>query len=145
MARRHFSWTMEARFINCGKARCRSCPHGPYWYGRRKVGGRVETRYFGREYPQVKAAPPPPPPRPGEPARKPPHRHDAIHNSMTATAALAKEIMGILPNAVITLMSLNALYRQLIMVHHPDRGGDRDTMSRINSAYAYLVRMFRGE
>lgn len=145
MARRHESWTMEARFVRCGKARCKTCPHGPYWYGYRKAGNRTQTRYFGREYPQMKAAPPPPPPRPGGPARTKPHPHDAIHSPMTATAALAKDILGLVPDQPLRKPMLDALYRVLVMKHHPDRGGDKDVMCRINSAYAYLVRMLRGE
>lgn len=37
--------------VNCGKDRCRSCPHGPYWYAYWKEDGRTRSRYIGRHLP----------------------------------------------------------------------------------------------
>ena len=38
-------------YVKCGKERCRSCPHGPYWYAYWKEGGRTRSRYIGRHLP----------------------------------------------------------------------------------------------
>lgn len=43
--------------VRCGKESCRSCPHGPYWYAYFREGGRMRSRYIGRELPEdVQAA-----------------------------------------------------------------------------------------
>lgn len=35
--------------VRCGKRTCTTCPHGPYWYGYWREGGRLRSRYVGRE------------------------------------------------------------------------------------------------
>lgn len=35
--------------VNCGKPGCARCPHGPYWYAYWREGGRVRSRYIGRQ------------------------------------------------------------------------------------------------
>ena len=35
--------------VRCGKAGCRSCPHGPYWYAYWSKGGRTKSAYVGKE------------------------------------------------------------------------------------------------
>lgn len=35
--------------VRCGKPACKSCPHGPYWYAYYRDGGRLRSRYIGRE------------------------------------------------------------------------------------------------
>lgn len=37
--------------ISCGRPGCTKCPHGPYWYAYWREGGRVRSRYIGRELP----------------------------------------------------------------------------------------------
>lgn len=37
--------------VRCGKERCTSCPHGPYWYAYWKEDGRTRKRYIGRHLP----------------------------------------------------------------------------------------------
>lgn len=37
--------------VRCGKASCTSCPHGPYWYAYYRDGGRLRSRYIGRDLP----------------------------------------------------------------------------------------------
>lgn len=37
-----------------------------------------------------------------------------------------------------TLEELKAEYKKLVMIHHPDRGGDLATMQEINAEYDYL-------
>ena len=42
--------------VRCGKQRCTSCPHGPYWYAYFREGGKLRSRYIGRDLPSdVKA------------------------------------------------------------------------------------------
>ena len=36
------------QFVRCGKAGCTRCPHGPYWYAYWREGGRVRSRYLGK-------------------------------------------------------------------------------------------------
>lgn len=38
--------------VNCGKAGCTRCPHGPYWYAYWREDGRVRTKYVGKELPE---------------------------------------------------------------------------------------------
>lgn len=37
--------------VRCGKPNCKSCPHGPYWYAYFRDGGRLRSRYIGKELP----------------------------------------------------------------------------------------------
>jgi hypothetical protein len=41
--------------VRCGKPGCTRCPHGPYWYAYWREGGRVRTRYIGRDLPDSAA------------------------------------------------------------------------------------------
>jgi len=34
--------------VPCGKANCRKCPHGPYWYARYWSRGKMRERYVGK-------------------------------------------------------------------------------------------------
>ena len=43
--------TYRQELVRCGKERCRSCPHGPYWYAYWKEEGRTRKRYIGRHLP----------------------------------------------------------------------------------------------
>ncbi len=38
-------------FVRCGRANCKSCPHGPYWYAYYREGKRLRSRYIGRDLP----------------------------------------------------------------------------------------------
>ena len=40
--------TYQLEMVRCGKSRCRSCPHGPYWYQYWKEGGRTKSKYIGK-------------------------------------------------------------------------------------------------
>jgi hypothetical protein len=48
-------------FVRCGKCgRCAEGPaHGPYWYLYTRRGGRLTSRYIGKQLPAVGAAPGP--------------------------------------------------------------------------------------
>lgn len=42
--------TYEARWVQCNNKRCRTCPHGPYWYALVNVSGQKKiTRYVGKQ------------------------------------------------------------------------------------------------
>lgn len=41
--------TYQFERVRCGKARCKSCPHGPYWYAYFRNNGRVVSKYIGKE------------------------------------------------------------------------------------------------
>ena len=43
--------TFRQQSVRCGKEGCTRCPHGPYWYAYWREGGRVRSRYIGRELP----------------------------------------------------------------------------------------------
>jgi hypothetical protein len=49
--------TFRQELVRCGKRNCARCPHGPYWYAYWREGGRVRSRYVGKELPG--SAPPP--------------------------------------------------------------------------------------
>ena len=41
--------SFRKEYVRCGKPGCKSCPHGPYWYAYYREGGRLKSRYIGRE------------------------------------------------------------------------------------------------
>lgn len=41
--------TYQLEKVNCGKPNCEKCPHGPYWYGYRRVNGKLVSFYIGKE------------------------------------------------------------------------------------------------
>jgi hypothetical protein len=45
------SITYRQEKISCGK-NCRGCPHGPYWYGYRREGGKTRSKYIGKSLSQ---------------------------------------------------------------------------------------------
>jgi len=195
-------WTVTQESVKCGKKGCKKCPHGPYFYGYKKVDGKMQKRYFGKIKPDVihkdeetpkkttkakaksagqskggkagngmggkngskatqegkreargnKTQTPPPPKKPqagkASPKKevKKPHPHDVIFNKGTANGKVACEILGILPAVFETMTKdhLDKVYRDLLKLHHPDRGGDKEVCSRINEAYSYLKRLVRG-
>ena len=40
--------TYRLERISCGK-NCKGCPHGPYWYGYWREGGKTRSKYIGKE------------------------------------------------------------------------------------------------
>lgn len=54
------NYLYELRMIKCGNKRCKSCPHGPYWYLKGVTRhGQKFTRYLGKSRPEeVTAAQP---------------------------------------------------------------------------------------
>ena len=47
--------TYRLETVRCGKPGCASCPHGPYWYAYYRDGGKLRSRYIGKERPDVDA------------------------------------------------------------------------------------------
>lgn len=43
--------TYRQESVRCGKPGCRTCPHGPYWYAYFREGGKLRSRYIGRDLP----------------------------------------------------------------------------------------------
>lgn len=39
---------LRKHHVRCGKASCRRCPHGPYWYAYWWEDGRRRSRYLGK-------------------------------------------------------------------------------------------------
>ena len=44
--------TYRLEHVKCGKNTCTRCPHGPYWYAYWREGGRLRSRYIGRNLPE---------------------------------------------------------------------------------------------
>jgi hypothetical protein len=51
--------TFRQEMVRCGRATCRRCPHGPYWYAYWREGGRLRSRYIGKQLPQAPGSPGP--------------------------------------------------------------------------------------
>ena len=43
--------TLRQETVRCGKKGCTRCPHGPYWYAYWREGGKMRSRYVGKELP----------------------------------------------------------------------------------------------
>lgn len=123
----------RCKWVKCGKAGCRSCPHGPYWYERwRDDESKCHERYKGKGDPREDAE------EPAVTPPQPPHPHDAIFDSRQSSRQLALEIMGA-PSDIL-IGGLKTLYRRLMLLHHPDRGGEEIVCKRIICAYEYLTK-----
>ena|SRR3989442_15903919 len=44
--------TYRQERVRCGRENCTRCPHGPYWYAYWREGGRLRSRYIGKEPPE---------------------------------------------------------------------------------------------
>jgi hypothetical protein len=44
--------TYRQERVRCGRPNCGRCPHGPYWYAYWREGGRLRSRYIGKELPK---------------------------------------------------------------------------------------------
>jgi hypothetical protein len=45
--RRGGAITYRQELVSCGKG-CKGCPHGPYWYGYWREGGKTRSKYIGK-------------------------------------------------------------------------------------------------
>jgi hypothetical protein len=43
--------TYRQERVRCGREGCAGCPHGPYWYAYWREGGRLRSRYIGKDRP----------------------------------------------------------------------------------------------
>jgi hypothetical protein len=43
--------TFRQETVRCGRPNCTRCPHGPYWYAYWREGGRLRSRYIGKQLP----------------------------------------------------------------------------------------------
>src|SRR5436190_24256262 len=43
--------TYRQEQVRCGRENCTRCPHGPYWYAYWREGGRLRSRYIGKDLP----------------------------------------------------------------------------------------------
>jgi len=43
------SVTYRLEKVSCGK-NCKGCPHGPYWYGYWREGGKTHSKYIGKNF-----------------------------------------------------------------------------------------------
>jgi hypothetical protein len=53
--RREGHWTLRLEFVKCGRGSCHCAGdrgHGPYWYAYRKQGGKLTSRYVGKDVDQ---------------------------------------------------------------------------------------------
>jgi hypothetical protein len=45
--------TFRQESVRCGRESCTRCPHGPYWYAYWREGGKLRSRYIGKQLPSV--------------------------------------------------------------------------------------------
>lgn len=43
--------TYRQERVRCGREGCAKCPHGPYWYAYWREGGKLRSRYIGKDRP----------------------------------------------------------------------------------------------
>lgn len=124
-------WTYQLRYVRCGRPNCRPCSigfgHGPYWYAYQRQGGRVRSRYVGKNLPADAFAKAPAP----EPEID---QRWVFRGRMDGKTAL--RILGF--TSYPDQATLSKRWRQLVYLHHPDHGGDVRICAAINVAYGYL-------
>ncbi len=136
------AWTMSFRYIRCGSTGCKTCNlfdgHGPYWYGHeRQPGGKVKSKYFGRKYPPadiVERGYRQPVPNYSKPEPTPIADRWSRGKRMDYNTALRIMDFSRTPSRAVLQMR----YRELMLEHHPDHGGDGRIAVAVNLAYAYL-------
>jgi hypothetical protein len=119
---------------------------GGYWYGYKRVNGRVEKKYIGeknkvtlqvleavaRHFSEL--ASPTPPPQEQTPPPPPPPRTPTLKFEKSLQSAL--KIYGF--SNIPAKKDLILKYRELSKKHHPDVGGMHEDMVAINLAFDYL-------
>ena len=114
-------WTFRCEYVRCCKSGCRTCPHGPYWYGWFRVGKRVHKRYFGKLDP-----------------RRGTHGHpwDVIFCQQAATEALARQILG--ANSSEPLDAVWRRYLALLRANPPGAPGCQERAAWALAAWTWL-------
>lgn len=120
--------TYRCQYVRCCKPRCKTCPHGPYWYGFWKENGRTRSTYYGKKDPR------PPPPRRVEASELDAWRR--IFDRRKATLELAQKIIGL--GVIYDEDDATKAYRKRCLEWHPDRQGDAELMQMANAAWSYL-------
>jgi len=122
------TWSYQVEYISCGK-KCKSCPHGPYWYRYQKQSGKTIKEYVGKfmafQY-GVEGA--------QEMMTRDPRR--LILKGDTATPNLAYAILGLKPGAGPdetrrAFDTLASFCRQDLDALHPE-------LALLTCAYTYL-------
>lgn len=121
--------TYRCQYVRCCKPRCKTCPHGPYWYGFWKEGGRTKSRYYGKADPRREA------PQHGSEASVM-DRWRAIFDRKSATLELAREIME-LPE-LHGQEDAQKAFCKLSLKYHPDRQGNVELMQMLNAAWSFI-------
>jgi hypothetical protein len=138
-------WTYTQESVKCGKAGCKKCPHGPYWYRTVKIGGKTRREYVGKNRdsaPKTEApkteAPKTEAPKTEAPKTDPrQERYRGMNFRSTATLELALEIMR-LERVGLTRNLARDAARKLLMEHHPDRGGEMWLYIAVGNSWAYI-------
>lgn len=123
--------TYRCEYVRCGKKGCKGCPHGPYWYGYWKEDGKLHKKYFGKQDPREKKKP-----KAESVTQEIGDPRDAIFNRRTASRELAHRILG--TSYGMSKGKCEAAYKMLVMMNHPDRGGDKLECQYITAAWSFL-------
>lgn len=122
--------TFRQEYVKCGKSHCRSCPHGPYWYAYRKVGGKLRKRYVGKErLDQLE--------REAPAVRDPFSYLDTSIRTIGWTLELALEILEVGPMA--SLEECRRSYRHLMLRHFSFEQPDISHRKRLTAAIDYIL------
>lgn len=121
----------RCEYVKCGKPRCGTCPHGPYWYYYWREDGRTRKRYHGKADPRADVPPV---------ASEGPY-WEAMFSRRTATLAIALRILGVNDGRDVAAVKL--AFRRLSLENHPDRQGDARFFAAISAAYAYVRAVFK--
>lgn len=142
MLRTADGWHLRAEKIRCKKKGCNACPHGPYWYGYRKEGRRTLKKYFGKALPlEVIDDDLPPAPAPVFPEPTVWYiRLAARLAGEKMSENVAREILCIPRDWMITRLLLREAFNGRIRTWHPDRGGDVLAARLILEARDFLER-----
>lgn len=129
-------YTYRQEWVKCGKAQCKRCPHGPYWYAYWSEKGKLHKRYIGKNLPHEDATQEEPP------SRETIDPRDEIFRAGSCDLGLAATILGVSRDA--TFATVKAAYFKLALASHPDRGGDEHCFKLYAAAWE-VFRRVKGE
>lgn len=123
-----FKWSYRCEYVWCGNKRCKSCPHGPYWYAYRHAKGKTYKRYVGKKDVRVIDM------ETINAANKQPF--DDIFSKATANIELALKILGCEITAKRFEVRKAAL--EIMAANHPDKFGDEQKYKWAAAAWSFL-------
>lgn len=126
-------WTLEAQWVRCGKHRCKTCPHGPYWYGFQHKGGKMKSKYLGRLAPWE---------REGFLSRADAERLRMTMRPLALDEQIARQILSVSPRAAEHGCYLAAVALLLAIDERGSKGGSADRI-RIRAAFNWLRTVHR--